>query len=67
MKKHFALLFFLCGSPYAQVDVAQIISRQSRYITSYQQICTQVPVERRNIGGTILGGYWELPLVVKLV
>ena len=56
MKLLLVLLFFLFSPSYAQVDVAQVISRQPRFVTSYQQICTQVPVERKNIGNTILGG-----------
>ena len=36
-------------------DVAVVVARQPRYITSYQQVCTQVPVERRNQGGGAVG------------
>lgn len=40
-------------------DVAIVVARQHRYVTSYQQVCTQVPVERRSQGsgavGAILG------------
>ena len=32
-------------------DVAIVVSRQPRYVTSYQQVCNQVPVERRSSGG----------------
>lgn len=37
-------------------DVAVVVSKQPRFITAYQQVCSQVPVERRNMGGTIVGG-----------
>jgi len=37
-------------------EVAVVIGRQPKYSTVYQQVCTQVPVERRGIGGTIVGG-----------
>ena len=40
-------------------DVAVVVARQPRYVTTYQQVCTQVPVERRSSGsgavGAILG------------
>jgi uncharacterized protein YcfJ len=36
-------------------DVAVVVSRQPRYVTSYQQVCTQVPVERRSQGGGAVG------------
>jgi len=32
-------------------DVAVVVSRQPRYVTSYQQVCNQVPVERRSSSG----------------
>jgi len=38
-----------------QPDVAVVVSRQPRFATSYQQICTQVPVERRSQGGGAVG------------
>lgn len=37
-------------------DVAVVVSRQPRFTTAYQQVCSQVPVERKGIGGTIVGG-----------
>lgn len=37
-------------------EVAVVVARQPRYNTVYQQVCTQVPVERRGVGGTIMGG-----------
>ena len=36
-------------------DVAVVVARQPRYITSYQQVCTQVPIERRSQGGGAVG------------
>lgn len=36
-------------------DVAIVVARQPRYVTSYQQVCTQVPVERRSQGGGAVG------------
>lgn len=36
-------------------DVAIVVGRQPRYATSYQQVCTQVPVERRSQGGGAVG------------
>jgi uncharacterized protein YcfJ len=36
-------------------DVAVVVARQPRYLTSYQQVCTQVPVERRSQGGGAVG------------
>jgi len=37
-------------------DVAIVVSRQPRYVTSYQQVCNQVPVERRSsVGGGAVG------------
>jgi uncharacterized protein YcfJ len=39
-----------------QQDVAVVVARQPRYVTSYQQVCSQVPVEQRNTGGAIVGG-----------
>ena len=36
-------------------DVAVVVARQPRYVTSYQQVCTQVPVERRSPGGGAVG------------
>ena len=41
-------------SSYSQ-DVAVVVSKQPRYSTVYQQICTQVPVERRSQGGGAVG------------
>lgn len=37
-------------------DVAVVVSRQPKFNTVYQQVCTQIPVERRGMGGTIMGG-----------
>lgn len=36
-------------------EVAVVVNKQPRYITSYQQICNQVPVERRSQGGGVVG------------
>lgn len=36
-------------------DVAVVVGKQPRYATSYQQVCTQVPVERRSPGGGAVG------------
>lgn len=36
-------------------DVAVVVARQPRYTTHYQQVCTQVPVERRSSGGGAVG------------
>lgn len=36
-------------------DVAIVVSKQPRYTTVYQQVCTQVPVERRSQGGSVFG------------
>ena len=37
-------------------DAAVVVARQPRYVTSYQQVCTQVPVERRSsVGGGAVG------------
>jgi uncharacterized protein YcfJ len=36
-------------------DVAVVVNRQPRYSTVYQQVCTQVPVERRSQGGGAVG------------
>ena len=36
-------------------DVAVVVGRQPRYATVYQQVCTQVPVERRSQGGGAVG------------
>ena len=36
-------------------DVAVVVARQPRYTTVYQQVCTQVPVERRSQGGGAVG------------
>lgn len=32
-------------------DVAVVVGRQPKFSTMYQQVCTQVPVERRSQGG----------------
>lgn len=37
-------------------DVALVIQRQPKYVTQYQQVCSQVPVERRAIGSAVMGG-----------
>jgi uncharacterized protein YcfJ len=37
-------------------DVAVVVGKQPRFTTAYQQVCSQVPVERRGLGGTIVGG-----------
>ena len=39
----------------SQSDVAVVVARQPRYNTIYQQVCTQVPVERRSQGGGAVG------------
>ena len=39
----------------APTDVAVVVSRQPRFATAYQQVCTQVPVERRSQGGGAVG------------
>lgn len=36
-------------------DVAVVVARQPRYATMYQQVCSQVPVERRSQGGGAVG------------
>ena len=36
-------------------DVAVVISKQPKFATAYQQVCTQVPVERRSQGGGAVG------------
>ena len=36
-------------------DVAVVISKQPRFATMYQQVCSQVPVERRSQGGGVVG------------
>lgn len=36
-------------------DAAIVVARQPRYVTSYQQVCHQVPVERRSSGGGVVG------------
>lgn len=36
-------------------DVAVVVGRQPRYTTVYQQVCIQVPVERRSQGGGAVG------------
>lgn len=36
-------------------DVAVVVSRQPRYVTSYQQVCNTVPVERRSQSGGAVG------------
>lgn len=38
------------------LEVATVISKQPKFNTVYQQVCSQVPVERKNVGGTIVGG-----------
>lgn len=39
----------------SQQEAAIVVSKQPRYITTYQQVCTQVPVERRSAGGGAVG------------
>jgi uncharacterized protein YcfJ len=43
----------------SSIDAAIVVTRQPRFVTTYQQICSQVPVERRSQGngavGAILG------------
>ena len=36
-------------------DVAVVISKQPKFATMYQQVCSQVPVERRSQGGGVVG------------
>lgn len=36
-------------------DVAIVVQKQPRYVTSYQPVCTQVPVERRSQSGGAVG------------
>lgn len=36
-------------------EVAVVISKQPKFVTMYQQVCTQVPVERRSQGGGVFG------------
>jgi uncharacterized protein YcfJ len=58
MKKLILSLLLISPTVYAQSmtqDVAVVVARQPRYVTSYQQQCTQVPVERRNTGGGVVG------------
>ena len=54
MKKLIAILS-LISSPVLAQEVALVVSKQPRYITVYQKVCTQVPVERRSVGGGVLG------------
>jgi len=51
-----ALLFSITA--YAQTynqEVAVVVNKQPKYNTVYQQVCTQVPVERRSQGGGVVG------------
>ena len=53
-----AFVLTMTNSSYGQMynqDAAIVVSKQPRYTTSYQQTCTQVPVERRSQGGSVLG------------
>lgn len=52
------LVIISCSTSYAQTynqDVAVVVARQPRYNTVYQQVCTQIPVERRSQGGSVFG------------
>lgn len=59
-----SFFFFISGLSLAQapivqlatVEVATVVSKQPKFSTVYQQVCNQVPVERKGVGGTIVGG-----------
>lgn len=36
-------------------EIAVVVHKQPKYITAYQQVCTQVPVEKRSQGSGIVG------------
>jgi uncharacterized protein YcfJ len=61
LKQNFAGLLLLTasvpiwGQTMPTQDYATVVSRQPRFATAYQQICTQVPVERRSQGGGVVG------------
>lgn len=61
LKQNFAGLLLLTasvpiwGQTMPQQDYATVVSRQPRFATTYQQVCTQVPVERRSQGGGAVG------------
>ncbi len=61
LKQNFAGLLLLTasvpiwGQTMPAQDYATVVSRQPRFATTYQQICTQVPVERRSQGGGAVG------------
>lgn len=54
-----AIFSIACVNAVAQViqapEVAVVVYKQPRYVTSYQQVCSQVPVERRSQGGGVVG------------
>lgn len=56
MKTKIALALMLFSGCALAQDVAVVVARQPQMRTVYQQVCTQVPVERRGVGGTIVGG-----------
>ena len=57
LKQNFAGLLLLTasvpiwGQTMPPQDYATVVARQPRFATMYQQVCTQVPVERRSSGG----------------
>jgi len=62
LKQNFAGLLLITasvpiwGQTMPVQDAAVVVARQPRYVTSYQQVCTQVPVERRSsVGGGAVG------------
>ena len=61
LKQNFAGLLLLTasvpiwGQTMPPQDYATVVARQPRFATMYQQVCTQVPVERRSQGGGVVG------------
>ena len=61
LKQNFAGLLLLTasvpiwGQTMPPQEYATVVSRQPRFATAYQQVCTQVPVERRSQGGGVVG------------
>jgi uncharacterized protein YcfJ len=61
LKQNFAGLLLITasvpiwGQTMPAPDYATVVSRQPRFATAYQQVCTQVPVERRSQGGGVVG------------
>jgi uncharacterized protein YcfJ len=61
LKQNFAGLLLLTasvpiwGQTMPPQEYATVVSRQPRFATTYQQVCTQVPVERRSQGGGAVG------------